>query len=318
MRNAFIGILTLLAALPAFATYSIVAWDGSEMGVAVQSHWFSVGTGVVWVESGVGAVATQSFVEVSYGPLGLDLMRGGKSAAEALKALLTADEGRAVRQVGMVDAAGTVAAWTGSDCIAYAGHLEGEHFTVEANIMRTDRVPAAMAGAFRESTGPLAERMLKALEAAEAAGGDLRGKQSAAIKVVKVKPQGPAFRNVVVDLRVEDSPAPLPELRRLWTVHQAYEAMNRGDEALAKKDIPGALKEYSRAAELLPAMTEIRFWEGVTLWTAGREAEALKVLGPVLREDPDMLELLKRLPAAKQLPEADLPRILGALKVDRP
>lgn len=318
MRIVLIGVLIGLTALPALATYSIVAWDGDEMGVAVQSHWFSVGNGVVWAEAGVGAVATQSFVEVAYGPLGLDLMRGGKSAPEAMKALLAADEGRAVRQVGMVDAAGTVAAWTGGDCIAHAGHLEGERFTVQANIMRTDRVPSAMAKAFREATGPLAERMLKALEAAEAAGGDLRGKQSAAIKVVKVKPLGPAFRNIVVDLRVEDSPAPLPELRRLWTVHQAYEAMNRGDEALAKKDTPGALMEYSRAAELLPTMAEIRFWQGVTLWTVGREAEALGVLGPVLKADPDLLELLKRLPEAKQLPEKDLPRILDAIKAGKP
>lgn len=318
MRIALIGILIGFLTLPALATYSIVAWDGEEMGVAVQSHWFSVGNGVVWAEAGVGAVATQSFVEVSYGPLGLDLMRGGKGAPEALKALLAADEGRTVRQVGMVDAAGTVAAWTGAECIAFAGHIEGEHFTVEANIMRNDTVPKAMATAFEAATGPLAERMLKALEAAEAAGGDLRGKQSAAIRVVKVKPQGPAFRNAVVDLRVEDSPAPLPELRRLWTVHQAYEAMNRGDEALAKKDIPGALKEYSRGAELLPATAEIRFWQGVTLWTAGREAEALKALGPVLEENPNLLELLKRLPAAKQLPEKDLPRILDALGGKKP
>jgi uncharacterized Ntn-hydrolase superfamily protein len=318
MRMIMIGVLSLLAALPALATYSIVAWDGEEMGVAVQSHWFSVGNGVVWAEAGVGAVATQSFVEVSYGPLGLDLMRGGKSAAEALKALLAADEGRAVRQVGMVDAAGTVAAWTGPECIAFAGHIEGEHFTVESNIMRNNTVPQAMAASFRSSTGPLAERLLKALEAAEAAGGDLRGKQSAAIRVVKVKPSGPAFRNVVVDLRVEDSPAPLPELRRLWTVHQAYEAMNRGDEALAKKDTPGALKEYSRAAALMPTMAEIRFWQGVTLWTAGEEGRALEVLRPVLKEDPNLLELLRRLPAAQQLPEKDLPRILDALKGKQP
>jgi uncharacterized Ntn-hydrolase superfamily protein len=314
MRTIMIGVLSLLAALPVLATYSIVAWDGDEMGMAVQSHWFSVGNGVVWAEAGVGAVATQSFVEVSYGPLGLDLMRGGKGAAEALRALLAADPQSAVRQVGMVDAAGGVAVWTGGECIAHAGHIEGEHFAVQANIMRTDQVPAAMAKAFRETTGPLAERMLKALEAAEAAGGDLRGKQSAAIKVVKVKPDGPAFRNVVVDLRVEDSPAPLPELRRLWTVHRAYAAMNRGDVALALKDVAGALKHYSEAAALLPRMAEIRFWQGVTLWTAGREAEALTVLGPVLREDPDLLELLKRLPDAHQLPAADLPRILQAVE----
>jgi len=218
----------------------------------------------------------------------------------------------------MVDAGGTAAAWTGDECIAHAGHLEGEHFTVQANIMRTAKVPRAMAEAFRDSSGPLAERLLQAIEAAERAGGDLRGKQSAAIKVVKVKAAGPAFRNVVVDLRVEDSPLPLPELRRLWTVHQAYEAMNRGDEALALKDVAGARKHYTEAADRYPEKAEIRFWQGVALLTAGEEAGALGVLLPLLRENPDLLELLRRLPAAKQLSGEDLARVLDALKGRRP
>jgi len=209
-------------------TYSIIAIDpeANEMGVAVQSHWFSVGSVVTWAEPGVGVVATQSLVDVSYGPLGLELLRGGKTASEALQALLRVDEGREVRQVAILDARGNVAAHTGSRCIPEAGHQVSWNYAVQANLMLKATVWPAMARAFETTKGDLAERMMAALEAAE--GGDLRGRQSAAIKIVRVRPEGPWWQNIVMELRVEDHPEPLRELRRLITLHRAYAHMNAG------------------------------------------------------------------------------------------
>src|ERR1043166_2213995 len=205
-------------------TFSIVARDSvtGELGVAVQSHWFSVGSLVPWAEAGVGAVATQSFVDPAYGPLGLELMRAGKTARQALDGVLASDPGREVRQVAMVDAKGTVAAFTGSNCIPAAGHIEGEQFTVQANLMLNDKVWPAMAKAYRETKGDLASRLLAALDAAQAAGGDIRGTQSAAILIVRSKATGKPWMDRLVDLRVEDHPEPLKELRRLVQMRRAY------------------------------------------------------------------------------------------------
>src|SRR5918993_3614224 len=200
-------------------TYSIVARDPDtgELGVAVQSHWFSVGPIVAWAEAGVGAIATQSFVDPSYGKNGLDLMRSGKSGPETLKELLAKDEGREVRQVAMIDAQGRVDAWTGKNDIQAAGHIVGKNFSVQANLMLNEKVWPAMAQAFENTRGDLAERMLAALDAAQAVGGDIRGQQSAALVVVTGKPTGQAWKDRTFDLRVDDSADPLKELRRLVT-----------------------------------------------------------------------------------------------------
>jgi uncharacterized Ntn-hydrolase superfamily protein len=215
-------------------TYSVVARDAAtgDLGVAVQSHWFSVGSLVTWAEAGVGAVATQSFVDPAYGPLGLGLMRAGKSAREALDGLLAADAGRDVRQVAMVDAKGVVAVHTGKKCIEAAGHATGAGWSVQANLMASERVWPAMARAMEQARGDLAERMLAALEAAEAAGGDIRGRQSAALLVVRGASSGRPWADRAVELRVEDHPRPLEELRRLLRVHRAFDHMNRGDLAV--------------------------------------------------------------------------------------
>lgn len=220
------------------ATYSIVARDPAtgEMGVAVQSHWFSVGAIVPWAEAGVGAVATQSFVEPSYGPLGLALMRAGRSAPEALKALVSTDAGEAVRQVAMVDAEGRVAAHTGANAIFAAGHREGEGYSTQANMMENATVWDAMARAFESAEGDLAERLLAALEAAEGEGGDLRGRQSAAIVVVSATSTGKPWVDRKFDLRVEDHPTPVPELRRLVRLQRAYNALNEGDGLVTAGD----------------------------------------------------------------------------------
>ena len=287
------------------ATYSIVARDPASgaLGVAVQSHWFSVGSSVSWAEAGVGAVATQSFVEISYGPLGLELLRAGKTAAEALAALLAADPTPEVRQVATVDRHGEVAVHTGSRCIAAAGDQVGEQYSVQANMMERDTVWGAMAKAYEGSRGDLIARLLAALDAAQAEGGDLRGMQSAAILVVPGTSEGAPWRERIVDLRVEDHADPLGELRRLVAVHRAYEHMNRGDERMAEGDVERALAEYSSAAALQPENMEIRFWQAVTLAGAGRVEEALPVFAEVFDREPRWRELVGRLPASGLLPD---------------
>jgi uncharacterized Ntn-hydrolase superfamily protein len=286
-------------------TFSIVARDPAtgDLGVAVQSHWFSVGSTVPWAEAGVGAVATQSFTDPSYGKLGLELMKAGKTAPEALAALLAADPEREVRQVAMVDAQGRVAVHTGNLCIEAAGHEKGEGFTVEANMMGQATVWPAMAKAFRAAKGDLADRLLAALRAAQAEGGDFRGMQSAAILIVKGQSSGRPWADKVVDLRVEDHPKPLEELARLLQLHRAYALMNEGDAAVSKNDWATALKAYDAAAKLAPQIPELPFWAAVALVNAGRVAEAEPILREVFRRDPVWRAALRRLAKVKQLPQ---------------
>jgi uncharacterized Ntn-hydrolase superfamily protein len=297
-------------------TYSIVAHDPQtgQMGVAVQSHWFSVGSVVTWAEAGVGAVATQSIAEVSYGPLGLELMRGGKSAPDALKALLAADAQAEYRQVAMVDAQGRIAAHTGSLCIAEAGHKTGEGYSAQANLMLKNTVWDAMSAAYTSAQGDLAERLLAALEAAEREGGDIRGRQSAAILIVGGKAGDPPWVGRVYDLRVEDHPQPVQELRRLVQLNRAYNRMNHGDELFAKQDVEGALKEYAAAQQMAPDNAEMVFWTAVTLAGAGRIDDALPLFRKAFAADPNWAVLLPRLPKSKMFPDdpALLQRILAA------
>jgi len=285
-------------------TYSIVARDPNtgELGVAVQSHWFSVGPIVPWAEAGVGAVATQSFVDPAYGKLGLDLMRAGRSAPDALKSLLAGDEGREVRQVAMIDALGRVGAWTGKNDIQAAGHHVGKDYSVQANLMLNDKVWPAMATAFEAAKGDLAERMLAALDAAQAAGGDIRGRQSAALIVVTGKPTGQSWKDRTFDLRVDDSAEPLKELRRLVTLQRAYNHMNAGDLAVEKKDNEGALREYSAAEKLVPDNAEMIYWHAVALVNMGRVDESLPLFKRVFQMDRNWLELTPRLPKSGLLP----------------
>ena len=290
---------------PLAHTYSIVARDPvtGDLGVAVQSHWFQVGSAVPWLEAGVGAVATQSFTRIDYGPKGLELMRGGKSAQEALDQLVARDEGKDVRQVAMVDAQGRTAVWTGAKCIAAAGHQTGKGYSVQANLMDKPSVWPAMARAFESAKGDLADRMLAALEAAEAEGGDIRGRQSAALVVVRARPTGEPWRDRLVDLRVDDNPQPLAELRRLLTLHRAYEEMNLGDEAMAKNDFQTAVGHYTRATGLAPGIVELPFWQAVTLFVAGQEDKALALFQDVFAREPRWATLVRRLPASGLLPD---------------
>lgn len=296
-------------------TFSIVARDAStgQIGVAVQSHWFSVGSVVPWAEAGVGAIATQSFVDPTYGKLGLELMRAGRTAPEALAGLLAADAGRAVRQVAMIDASGRVATHTGASCIPAAGHVSGKEYSVQANLMANDTVWPAMAKAFEAATGDLAERMLAALDAAQASGGDIRGKQSAALVVVSGQSTGKPWVDRVFDLRVDDAPEPLAELRRLVTLQRAYNHMNAGDLAVERKDNEGALREYKAAEALVPASAEMAYWHAVALVNMGRVDEALPVFSRAFARDRSWITLTPRLPKAGLLPDDPklIERIVG-------
>jgi len=300
------GSPALSAADPLAHTYSIVARDAKtgEMGVAVQSHWFAVGSNVTWAEAGVGAIATQSFIDPSYGVRGLDLLRRGKSAQEVLDELLMADAGRDGRQVAIVDAQGRVATHTGASCILAAGHRAGAQYSVQANLMANDRVWPAMAEAYERATGDLADRLLAALDAAEAVGGDIRGRQSAALLIVKPQSSGRPWVGAdrVFDLRVDDHPEPLTELRRLVRLQRAYDHANRGDELFAAQKVDEALVQYARAAALAPEIAELPFWQAVTLASIGREAEALPIFKQVFARERRWVDLVPRLPASKLLP----------------
>jgi uncharacterized Ntn-hydrolase superfamily protein len=286
-------------------TFSIVARDPAtgELGVAVQSHWFSVGPIVPWIEAGVGAVATQSFVDPSYGKLGLDLMRAGKSAPDALKALIAGDAASDVRQVAMIDAQGHVAAHTGAKDIQAAGHRVGANYSVQANLMLNESIWPAMSRAFESAKGDLADRMLAALDAAQAAGGDIRGRQSAALIVVSGKPTGKSWIDRTFDLRVDDSQEPLKELRRLVVLQRAYNHMNAGDLAVERKDNQGALREYSAAAALAPGNMEMVYWRAVALVNMGRIDESLPLFRQVFKAEKNWVTLTPRIAAAGLLPK---------------
>lgn len=278
-------------------TFSIVARDPvtGDLGVAVQSHWFSVGSVATWAEPGVGAVATQSFAEPSYGPKGLALMRDGVSPADAIAQLTAADPQQASRQLGFVDARGRAASHTGAKCIAFASDKVGDGYAVQANIMSNDKVVPAMAHAYETTNGDLAERMLAALDAAQAAGGDLRGCQSAAILIVSGTRSDTPWAEKRLDLRVEDHAEPLRELRRLVGLARAYDRMNQGDAALEKKDVAAAADHYAAALRMQPDNLEMAFWAGVTLAGNGELEAGLPMVKRAMQGDPVYVELLQRI-----------------------
>jgi uncharacterized Ntn-hydrolase superfamily protein len=289
-------------------TFSILARDAvtGEMAVGVQSHWFSVGTLVPWGEAGVGVVATQSFVNKSYGAKGLALMKQGKTAPDALAELVAADEGRDVRQVAMIDTNGNVNAHTGKKCIDFATHIVGKNFSVQSNMMLNDKVCPAMAKAFEASEGkPLAERVLIALQAAQAAGGDIRGKQSAAILVVAGKSSGQSWNDKLIDLRVDDNAFPLVEMDRLLKLSRAYEHMDKGDLATEKNDMKLAMEEYGAAMKMFPKNLEMQYWTAITLANNNKLKDAAAMLQKIYKQDANWRELTKRLPKVNLLTVSD-------------
>ncbi|MGI9530481.1 DUF1028 domain-containing protein [Lutimonas sp.] len=297
-------------------TFSIVARDEKtgEMAVGVQSHWFSVGTIVSWGQSGVGVVATQSFVNPALGPEGLALMEQGISAPLVLDRLISEDNGRDVRQVAMLDAAGKVKAYTGKKCIVSADHYVGENFSVQANMMLNDKVVPAMVKAFEKHHDlPLGDRVLKVLMAAQEAGGDIRGQQSAALLVVNAEKVAEPWLDKKIDLRVDDHKAPLQEIERLLKVQKAYAHLNRGDLAMEEGDMKLALDEYSAAEQMFPDNLEMKYWKAVTLSNNGRLEEALPIFKAVFAKDENWRELTRRLPASDllSLSDADIQSILS-------
>jgi len=299
---------------PRASTYSIVARDPQtgEIGVAVQSHWFNVGPVVAWGEAGVGVIATQSFVNTSFGLRGLDLLKKGMSPQEVVDELIASDEGADFRQVAVLDVTGRTASYTGSKCIGYASNLAEENVSVQANLMLSDRVVPEMLESFKKSPGPLAERMLAALEAAQDAGGDIRGMQSASLILFKGMSTGKPWEEKVIDLRVEDNPEPLKELKRLLKIHRAYEHMNNADLAVEKGDMELAMMEYSAAENMLPDNTEMKYWHAVMLVNNGRLEESLPLFKGVFEADSNWKILTPRLLKSGLLKatEAELTRIL--------
>ncbi|MBT8380444.1 MAG: DUF1028 domain-containing protein [Ignavibacteria bacterium] len=282
---------------PLASTYSIVARDPEtgEIGVAVQSHWFSVGSIVSWGEAGVGVVATQSFVNPAFGPDGIELLKTGLTATQVVEKLIESDEGRNVRQLAILDVNGNVKSYTGKNCIPGAGHIVGENYSVQANLMLNDKVWGAMSEAFEKSKGPLAERMLAALFAAEEVGGDIRGKQSACLLVVRGESTGKVWKDRIIDLRVEDHSEPLKELERLLKVHRAYNHMNAGDLAVEHGDMELAMREYSTAEEMFPQNEEMKYWHAVTLANNGMIQEAFPMFRDVFLKNENWKTLTPRL-----------------------
>lgn len=300
---------------PLVSTYSIVGRDSvtGEMGVAVQSHWFNVGAIVSWGEAGVGVIATQSFVNPSFGIRGLELLKQGKTPQQVVDELIAADDGRDFRQLAVLDAAGRTASYTGAKCLDGAGNIAGTNYSVQANMMLNNTVWSAMEKAFKETSGPLAERLVASLEAAQNAGGDIRGMQSAALMVWKGTNSGQPWSDKTIDLRVEDNPNPIAEMKRLLEVQRAYEHMNAGDLAVEKNDMELAMREYKAAMEMFPGNLEMKYWTAVTLANNGRVDESLTMFNTVFANDKNWKELTRRLPKSGLLTvsEEDLKKILA-------
>ena len=284
-------------------TYSIadMRFTSSRLRPAVQSHWFSVGSVVTYGKAGVGVVATQSLVNPSYGPKGLALMEQGLSPEQALKALIENDEGKMYRQVAFLDTNGDVATHTGSLCIAEAGHRQGVNFSVQANMMLNNTVWDAMAEAFETTSGSLSKRMLAALKAAESQKGDIRGKQSAAILIVKEKATGNSWEDTIMDLRVEDHENPIQELERVIKIHEAYDYMNKGDLAMEVGNSAKAETLYLQAQKLFPDNLEMQYWYAINLLNNNQLEKAKPILKSIFSQNENWKTLTPRLVKSKLL-----------------
>ncbi len=299
---------------PLAHTYSIVARDSvtGHIGVAVQSHWFSVGSVVTYGKAGVGVVATQSFVNPSYGPKGLALMEQGLTPQQALDALLKNDTGEMFRQVAFLNTKGEVATHTGSSCIEAAGHRQGRNFSVQANMMLNNTVWDAMANAFETTTGDLSDRMIAALKAAQDEKGDIRGSQSAAILIVKDKATGNSWEDIIMDLRVEDHANPVAELERIVKVQKAYDFMNKGDLAMEAGDSKMAENLYLNAQKLFPDNLEMKYWYAINLLNNKEFEKAHPILKEIFKEDPNWKILTSRIVKNKLLviSEVELQKVM--------
>ncbi len=302
-----------------FSTYSIVARDPQtgEIGGAVQTHQMCVGSIVLWMLPGRGALATQSLVNIGYGPITLAMLREGVAPERIITALAASDADAHRRQMGLVDAQGRAAAWTGEGCIREAGHRTGENFSVQANMMTRPTVVEAMAGAFSAARGDLAARLMAAMEAAQAEGGDIRGMQSAALRIVPGNRDVPDW-TTVYDLRVDEHEEPLRELGRLVRLRRALVLDDRGTELLVAGQREEALRAWAQARAEAPEMEEIPFWQAVTLANEHDDIEtAAAILRPALADDPrrahwiDLIDRLAECGLIKQVEVAE--RLKAAL-----
>jgi len=285
-------------------TYSIIGCDTEtgEIGIGVQSRWFHAGQDVAWIEPGVGAVCTQAFVEPSYGPGGLELLRDGRAPADALAELTAADAGRDVRQVAIADLAGRFAQHTGARCVAAAGHVAGQSCCAQGNMLASDRCWGAMVAAFESSRGPLADRLLAALDAAEREGGDARGRQAARLLVRPTQPTGAPWSDRIVDLGVVDHPQPLAELRRLLVLHRAYDRLSRALDHAGAGDLDAAADEIDAAAALAPDDDQVAFWRSSILAGVGRPGDAVAAFHQAVRAHPGWPDYLRSCVEAGLLP----------------
>lgn len=286
-------------------TFSIVARDPNTgaLGVAVHSHAFSVGSIVPWVEAGVGAVATQSLPLLEAGPRGLALLGEGATAREVLDTLAGEDDAFASRQIGVVGADGSSASHTGEGCIPVAAHHVGEELAVQGNILATEDVVPAMVQAFTGGTGDLQDRLLAALDAAQAAGGDLRGQQSAALVTVAGARSAPVSQQQRTQLHVDDHPAPLAELRRLLVLRRAYDRLEEADELVAAGQLTAAVSAYGEAVDLAPDVPELQFWAAVSMFSAGVEDDARARFRELVDHEPHWRDVLDRLAASSLFPD---------------
>lgn len=304
---------------PPASTFSIVAHDAESgsFGVAVQSRYFNVGAGVPWAEAEVGAVASQAFLDPGYGPRALAMMRKGASAAGALEVLLADDPQRELRQVAIVDGSGEAAAHTGALCVPFAGHRAECGRSVQGNLLASPRVWPVMDHAFVRSSDPFPVRLVLALEAGQRAGGDVRGMQSAALLVVSPLSAEEPWRNRVVDLRVEDHPEPIAELRRLLRLRFARDCLARAEQAMLAGRIEEGRQAFEDGLEASRHHDEFLFWGGLGLVLAGDLDGAVANLRAAIRKNPRWREVLPRLPPGFKPPDALLQEALREEKEAR-
>jgi uncharacterized Ntn-hydrolase superfamily protein len=299
---------------PLVSTFSIVAFDPStkELGVAVHSRYFSVGSVVPWAEAEVGAVATQSFVNVSYGPRGLQLIKNGLSVDEVISKLTSEDKERDYRQLGIIDAKGNAAAFTGKKCLSWAGSKTGLNYSAQGNILASRKVVENMGKQFESTKGSLADRLIAALIAGDKAGGDARGRQSASLLVVKKGGGRVGYGDRFIDLRVEDHSNPIIELKRLLNLHRVYSLIDESEDRLTKCDFKEAMVAIKKAVRLNPKVDDAHIDMGILYLKLGRRTEAVRAFKEALRLNPKMKNLMKQLPKVGLIePDKDLFAELG-------
>ncbi|WP_078543466.1 DUF1028 domain-containing protein [Litchfieldia alkalitelluris] len=276
-------------------TFSIVGFDPKtkELGIAVQSKFLGVGAVVPWAKAGVGAVATQSYANTAYGPDGLELMASGKNAQETVDALVSEDNDREFRQVGIVDANGNAATFTGSKCYDWAGGMTGEHYAAQGNILVSEETVLAMGRTFESAEGTLAERLLKALDAGQEAGGDSRGMQSASLLVVKEKGGYAGYNDRFIDVRVDDHPDPIKELIRVYELQQLYFAPPREENIVAiEGEVKAELSEQLRRLGYLNEEADEALYKALTTYIHTENFEARELEQGKL--DSDLLRYMKK------------------------